>query len=49
MWKWLERLIGTDEKSLLLTKEVKPKLRTYKIKGKTYYLRKRKSKKIEKE
>ena len=48
MWKWLERLIGTDEKSLLLTKEVKPKLRTYKIKGKTYYLKKRKSK-IEKE
>ena len=48
MWKWLERLIGTDEESLLLTKEVKPKLRTYKIKGKTYYLKKRKSK-IEKE
>ena len=48
MWKWLKRLIGTDENSLLLTKEVKPKLRTYKIKGKTYYLKKRKSK-IEKE
>jgi hypothetical protein len=41
MWKWLERLIGVDK----LAKEVKPKLRTYKIKGKTYYLRKRKSKK----
>jgi hypothetical protein len=43
MWKWLERLVGVDKNQL--TKEVKPKLRTYKIKGKTYYLRKRKSKK----
>ena len=45
MWKWLERLIGTDDGVDKLAKEVKPKLRTYKIKGKTYYLRKRKSKK----
>ena len=44
MWKWLERLIGIDEKALLLTKETKAELRTYKIKGKTYYLKKRKSK-----
>ena len=49
MWKWLEGLIGIDKKALLLTKEVKPKLKTYKIKGKTYYLKKRKSKKMEKE
>ena len=45
MWKWLEKVIGTDEKALLLTKEVKTKLKTYKIKCKTYYLKKRKSKK----
>ena len=68
MWKWLEKVIGTYEEPLVLTKEVKrartkrgrykgddkstadyneawvggkaPK-RTYKIKGKTYYLKKR--------
>ena len=49
MWKWLEKVIGIDTKALLLTKEVKPRFKTYKIKGKTYYLKKRKSKKIEKE
>ena len=40
MWKWLEKVIGTSEQPLVLTNEVKPKLKTYKIKGKTYYLRK---------
>ena len=71
MWKWLEKVVGTYEKPLVLTKEYKrpkrartkrgrykgdnkstkdvneawvggkaPK-RTYKIKGKTYYLKKR--------
>jgi len=68
MWAWLDKLIGTYDKPLVLTKEVKrartkrgrykgddkstkdvneawvggkaPK-RTYKIKGKTYYLKKR--------
>ena len=45
MWKWFERLIGIDKESLSLTKEVKPRLKTYKIKGRTYYLRKRKRKK----
>ena len=49
MWKWLEKVIGINEKALLLTKEVTPKFKTYKIKGKTYYLKKRKSKKMEKE
>jgi len=68
MWAWLDKLIGTYDKPLVLTKEVKrartkrgrykgddkstkdvneawvggkaPK-RTYKIKGRTYYLKKR--------
>ena len=68
MWAWLDKLISTYDKPLVLTKEVKrartkrgrykgddkstkdvneawvggkaPK-RTYKIKGKTYYLKKR--------
>ncbi|MBC8435653.1 MAG: hypothetical protein H8D84_01570 [Proteobacteria bacterium] len=44
MWKWLEKVIGTSEQPLILTKEVKPKLKTYKIKGRTYYLRKTKKK-----
>ena len=45
MWKWLEKVIGTSEQPLILTKEVKPKYyKTYKIKGKTYYLRKTKKK-----
>jgi hypothetical protein len=44
MWKWLERLVDSYEK-LGSTQEVKPKLKTYKIKGRTYYLRKRKRKK----
>ena len=45
MWKWLEKVIGTSEQPLILTNEVKPKLKTYKIKGKTMYLRRRKKKK----